>query len=158
MDLNDTQAVQKVWNRVCPQEQGPTTGSGCNLDLARVQTALEQARNDSAVYADLACRWRAQSSCLRQLAAQKAEQARQLQAMYYVCSGQCVCRPCRRPAPADCIQELLRQHITQEQGCAATLRQMAQCAAPYACLLEQLARQSDQIACRLLQLLACCLG
>lgn len=101
--LTEKQA-QRVWSRVMSAQAVPAaqmneqTGSGSaaadSLTPEKLLELIADERNDSALYAHLACRMKGKAQAmLREMARQEACHAKQFGAVYFLKTG-------KRPAPA----------------------------------------------------------
>lgn len=159
MDLSDSAAVQRIWQRVglAPTASAP----GAAPSMLGKPDALPDCLPQWIAAEQAACRrCQAMARCagaqtaktLCCLARQSADHARQLQAVYYVLTGQhcpCTAAPvgpvCCGPAP-------LRQAIQAAQ--AAQTAYLEYTDGPYGAVFSRLARAKAAQADTLLQLLA----
>lgn len=154
MDLSDSAAVQRIWQRV---GLAPTAGApGAAPSMLGKPDALPDCLPQWIAAEQTACRrCQAMARCagvqtaktLCCLARQSADHARQLQAVYYVLTGQYCQRAAAPVGPAP-----LRQAIQAAQAAQAAYLQHTD--GPYGAVFSRLARAKAAQADTLLQLLA----
>lgn len=140
MDIYDTEAVQRVWQRVgITPAQAPETQTLPAL-IRQEQTLCRSYRALTGREPVFTC-----------LAGQAAEHVRQLQAVYYVQTGQRTDRSCPERQRLCLTPELLRQLLGQCQALANAYQQENW---GYPELFDRLAGEQERHGRILLQLLA----
>lgn len=154
MDVYDTLAVQKVWQRVGLAQKEKTCQGTLTGELLQKLIAQEWA--DCRTYHALAASAQGcTAAALRRISQQEADHARQLQAVYFILTGKQAPRCCAARKKLCCNIAILRQRVGDEQEGAQTYHQIADQAGPYAMLFSCLARDEESHAAVLLRLLAC---
>lgn len=163
MDLSDSAAVQRIWQRVglTPQPGPPSATPSAPSITPGTPDALPDCLPQWIAAEQVSCRrCQAMARCagaqeakmLCCLARRSADHARQLQAVYYVLTGQCCCPDA---APTDslcCGPAQLRQTIQAAQAAqAAYLRHIG---GPYGAVFSRLAQAKAAQMDGLLRLLA----
>ena len=147
--LTEKQA-QRVWSRVMSAQAVPAaqmneqTGSGSaaadSLTPEKLLELIADERNDSALYAHLACRMKGKAQAmLREMARKKA------------CPG-------RPEAPCvTCINETLRQRYSEEHAAHEAYETLAENAGTHRCMLLRIAEEECEHAQMILCILQTCL-
>lgn len=163
MDLSDSAAVQRIWQRVglTPQPGTPSATPSAPSITPGTPDALPDCLPQWIAAEQVSCRrCQAMARCagvqtaktLCCLARQSADHARQLQAVYYVLTGQYCQRAAAPVGPVCCGPAPLRQAIQAAQAAQAAYLQHTD--GPYGAVFSRLARAKAVQADTLLQLLA----
>ena len=149
--LTEKQA-QRVWSRVMSAQAVPAAqmneqiGSGSaaagSLTPEKLLELIADERNDSALYAHLACRMKGKAQAmLREMARQEACHAKQFGAVYFLKTGKKAC-PGRPEAPCvTCINETLRQRYSEEHTAHEAYETLAENAGTHRCMLLRIAEE-----------------
>lgn len=152
MDLSDSAAVQRIWQRVglTPQPGTPGTPDALPDCLPQWIAAEQAACRRCQAMARCAGAQEAKTLCC--LARRSADHARQLQAVYYVLTGRyCQAAP-TFSGPLCCSSALLRQAIQAAQ--AAQTAYLWHIDGPYGAVFSRLAQAKAAQTDALLRLLA----
>ena len=142
MDIYDTAAVQKVWQRV--GLTSPESDCAQLLALITRKSAAQQSY----------CALSSRGKTYQCLARQTARQIKKLQAIYFVLTGKTAPHPCPRREPVCFTPCFLRQLIENAQADARRLRELAQQFTAYRSPLLCMAQEDDRAAQVLLTCLA----
>lgn len=151
-----------VWERVmaasaeCPMPAVRQQESG--ITAQQVLELLQGELADACTYRVLAGRVKKDlRRCLLQLAQEEQRHSRQLEAVYYLMTGQRPCPDRPKPPCMACTNEELRKRYKEEVEGAARYHELAACAGSFEPLFHCLGHAEERHAGMILELLQRCL-